>query len=143
MADAPAQRRIAIAAALLALVPYLALVARFDFVCDDAYISFRYARNLTRGEGLVFNPGVEPPVEGYSELLWVLAMAGWEALGVAPDLGARILSVAAGALLVLEAGGRVTTMDGGDGWLHGASILAAGPGLHGAIAAVLAGREPP
>jgi myo-inositol-1(or 4)-monophosphatase len=51
--------------------------------------------------------------------------------------------VAAGALLVLEAGGRVTTMDGGDGWLHGASILAAGPGLHGAIAAVLAGREPP
>jgi myo-inositol-1(or 4)-monophosphatase len=50
--------------------------------------------------------------------------------------------VAAGALLVQEAGGRVTTMDGGDGWLHGASILAAGPGLHAAMADVLAGREP-
>ncbi|MHC5212895.1 MAG: inositol monophosphatase family protein, partial [Planctomycetota bacterium] len=51
--------------------------------------------------------------------------------------------VAAGALLVLEAGGRVSTMDGGDGWLHGDSILAAGPGLHGPMAAVLAGRDPP
>jgi myo-inositol-1(or 4)-monophosphatase len=50
--------------------------------------------------------------------------------------------VAAGALLVLEAGGRVTTMDAGDGWLHGASILAAGQGLHGPMAAVLAGQEP-
>lgn len=38
--------------------------------------------------------------------------------------------VAAGGLLVLEAGGRVTDADGGDGWLRGASLVAAGPALH-------------
>jgi len=29
----------------------------FDFTADDAYIITRYAENLTRGHGLVFNPG--------------------------------------------------------------------------------------
>jgi hypothetical protein len=40
---------------------------------DDAYISYRYAQNLGRGEGLVFNPGER--VEGYSNLLYVLLLA--------------------------------------------------------------------
>jgi arabinofuranosyltransferase len=40
---------------------------------DDAYISYRYAQNLVAGHGLVFNPGER--VEGYSNLLWVLAAA--------------------------------------------------------------------
>jgi len=39
---------------------------------DDAYISYRYAENLARGEGLVFNHGER--VEGYSNLLYVLAV---------------------------------------------------------------------
>ncbi len=50
--------------------------------------------------------------------------------------------VAAGALLVREAGGRVTDMRGGDDWLHGGSLLACGPELHPAMLAVLSGREP-
>jgi arabinofuranosyltransferase len=37
---------------------------------DDAYISYRYARNLFRGEGLVFNPGER--TEGYSNFSYVL-----------------------------------------------------------------------
>ena len=40
---------------------------------DDAYISYRYAQNLARGHGLVFNPGER--VEGYSNLLYVLLLA--------------------------------------------------------------------
>jgi hypothetical protein len=40
---------------------------------DDAYISYRYAENLARGEGLVFNHGER--VEGYSNFLYVLAVA--------------------------------------------------------------------
>ncbi len=40
---------------------------------DDAYISYRYARNFTEGYGLVFNPGER--VEGYSNLSYVLTMA--------------------------------------------------------------------
>ena len=35
---------------------------------DDAYISFRYAQNAIRGNGLVFNPGER--VEGFTNFLW-------------------------------------------------------------------------
>ncbi len=41
--------------------------------------------------------------------------------------------VAAGALLVREAGGIVTDADGGEDWLRGGHVVAAGPGLHEAI----------
>ena len=41
--------------------------------------------------------------------------------------------VAAGALIVREAGGLVTDVDGGEDWLRGAHIVAATPALHGPI----------
>ncbi|MBI1381331.1 MAG: inositol monophosphatase [Planctomycetaceae bacterium] len=47
--------------------------------------------------------------------------------------------VAAGGLLVLEAGGAVSDLAGGPDWLRGRSIAAAGPGLHGALLALLDG----
>ena len=47
---------------------------------DDAFISFRYARHLIDGQGLVYNPGER--VEGFSNLLWVLAMAAGYAVGL-------------------------------------------------------------
>lgn len=40
---------------------------------DDAFIPFRYARNLSEGKGLVFNPGER--VEGYTDFLYVVLMA--------------------------------------------------------------------
>jgi len=40
---------------------------------DDAYITFRYAENLARGHGLVYNPGER--VEGYTDFLWALIAA--------------------------------------------------------------------
>ncbi len=43
--------------------------------------------------------------------------------------------VAAGALLVREAGGIVTDASGGDDWLRGGSLVAAGPGVHEALRA--------
>jgi len=43
------------------------------WIKDDAYISFRYARHLAAGVGLVFNPGER--VEGYTNFLWVIIMA--------------------------------------------------------------------
>jgi len=56
------------------------------FVCDDAYISFRYARNLVEHGALVFNV-VEPPelVEGYTNFLWVVVLAIGAWLGAAPE----------------------------------------------------------
>ena len=43
-------------------------------VAEDAYISFRFAKNLAGGQGLIWNPG-EKPVEGYTNFLWVLISA--------------------------------------------------------------------
>ncbi len=43
-----------------------------DWGNDDSYISYHYAENLARGDGLVFNPGER--VEGYSNFLYVLMM---------------------------------------------------------------------
>ena len=48
--------------------------------------------------------------------------------------------VAAGALLVLEAGGVVTDMDGAPGWLHGGTIAAGPRGMHQRILERLAER---
>jgi arabinofuranosyltransferase len=66
---------------------------------DDAFISFRYARNLALGHGLVYNPGER--VEGFSNPLWVFLLAGAARLG-ATDLGliAKMLGLvfAAGTL---------------------------------------------
>jgi hypothetical protein len=50
---------------------------------DDAYISFRYARNLVDGLGLVYNAGER--VEGFTNPLWTLWVACGLALGVAAE----------------------------------------------------------
>ena len=82
---------------ILLHLPWLTLLGWFSsvawFLCDDAFISFRYVRNLLEGHGLVFNPGEY--VEGYSNFLWVLELAAiWGLSGVAPERAAPWLSVA-------------------------------------------------
>jgi len=87
---------------LAALVLFVLHVLCFDFFeIDDAYISFRYAGNLLDGHGLVFNPG--DPVEGYSNLSWVLLSAAGMAVGLSPLVWARILGLACavGVLLLV------------------------------------------
>lgn len=97
--SAPGQR-VWLLSLAAALAVWGLLVLRFDFVCDDAYIAFRYARHLAEGHGLRFNLGEAPPVEGYTNLLWVLWIALGERLGVAPETAARVASIACGAVLI-------------------------------------------
>jgi len=52
---------------------FLTTKSHNDWGNDDAYISYRYAENLVRGQGLVFNRGER--VEGYSNFLYVLMIA--------------------------------------------------------------------
>ncbi|MFT4538273.1 MAG: arabinofuranosyltransferase [Planctomycetota bacterium] len=85
----------------LALLPLVWMAWRFLFVCDDAYISFRYALNLTEGLGLAFNAGVDPPVEGYTEFAWVLLMALGILAGIQPAVLSLLVSGVAGIALVL------------------------------------------
>lgn len=56
------------------------------WVQDDAYISFRYARNLVEGNGLVYNAGER--VEGYTNFLWTMLSAVPQAAGVEDPLQA-------------------------------------------------------
>ena len=89
------------------------------FVTDDAWISVRYAENLARGDGHVWNPGGDP-VEGYSNpaLVYLEALAaavGWSALGAA-----RALAVVAGALCIV-----VVALRGRDAVGPGAACVAA------------------
>lgn len=91
------------ARALALLVPfavYLAGVALLgDWIIDDAGISFAYARNAAAGHGLVSQPG-RPPVEGFSNFLWVALLMPLFALRVfEPVFVVKALS----ALLVLGA----------------------------------------
>jgi len=83
----------------LLLVPYAALVYRFWFLCDDAYITFRYSRNLARADGLTFNAG-EAPVEGYSNFLWMMIAAGFESVLADTTFWMPLLSALTGAALV-------------------------------------------
>jgi hypothetical protein len=87
--------RRAVLLALLA-VAAVALVAHslaFNFVTDDAYISFVYARNLARYGQLVFNVG-EKAVEGYTNFLWTLLLALLYKVGLLPELTSRVLGTA-------------------------------------------------
>lgn len=45
---------------------------RYIWICDDAYISYIYSRNLWEGNGLVFQLGEK--VEGYTNFLWTLLL---------------------------------------------------------------------
>lgn len=83
------------------LVPYGLLTWRFAFVSDDAFISFRYAKNWVEGNGLRYNLGESTAVEGYSNFLWVVASAGIELLGGDETFWAPLTSAFCGALLLV------------------------------------------
>lgn len=84
----------------LLCIPHLLLVYRYWFLTDDAFISFRYARNLIEGHGLRYNLGPQPPVEGYSNFLWVLVGALFEWLSWDPTFWMLLVSAACGVVLL-------------------------------------------
>ncbi len=69
------------------------------FLCDDAFISFRYAVNLAHHGALEYNLGER--VEGYTNFLWVLALVPGLFFDVWPDEVAPVLSVIGAGMLVV------------------------------------------
>ncbi len=51
-----------------------------DHPCEDAYITYRFAKNFAEGNGPVFNK--EERVEGYSNFLWMAGIAGACRMGI-------------------------------------------------------------
>lgn len=81
----------------LAVAPAALLLARqvawmWPYVSDDAFISLRYSQRLLEGNGLTWTDGER--VEGYSNLLWVLATALLGKLGLDLVTAARVLGIA-------------------------------------------------
>jgi hypothetical protein len=69
---------------------------------EDAYITFRYARHLAFGHGLVYNPGEH--VMGFSSPLWTAWNAIAFLIGQEPLVWARWTALAADAVTLLAAG---------------------------------------
>ena len=68
-------------------------VVDLAWTCDDAFISYRYARHLIEGHGLVFNVGER--VEGYTNFLFTMLVALAMRLGGEPRLSSMLLGAAA------------------------------------------------
>jgi hypothetical protein len=135
--DEPWAAHLAIGLALLVGIAFhVAFIARASFVIegdvgfslfDDAMISLTYARNLAAGHGLVWMPG-EPPVEGYTNLLWTLLMAlpHWaglpERLVSLPIQGLGVLLLATTSVLAMRIARRLS----GASWIAPATIAAIG-----------------
>ena len=66
---------------------------------DDAYIVYRYARNLATGHGFVFNPGER--VEGVSCFLWTVVLTPFSALPLPKVASVLTITCALTVLLLL------------------------------------------
>jgi hypothetical protein len=89
-------RQLGLVAALALLV--VACLPLFGDIVDDAYINFRYSRNLIGGHGLVYNLGER--VEGYTNFAWIVVLAPLARFGLI-ELGAAVLGVVATAATML------------------------------------------
>ena len=93
---------------LAAAIFYLIFIARTSFLAnnqryftliDDAMISMRYARNLAQGHGLVWNIG-QPPVEGFTNLGWLLVMAILHLIPFSPAYISLVVMLIAAIILL-------------------------------------------
>ncbi|HET7542158.1 MAG TPA: hypothetical protein VFK05_19960 [Polyangiaceae bacterium] len=82
--------------ALIALCAIAALwhAQTYDFLCDDAFIALRYAKNLSQHHELAYNLGQR--VEGFTSPLWVLLLSAAAALGAPLLTATRVLAGSAG-----------------------------------------------
>lgn len=92
-------QRFELICSVLVVLLFTLSVGLFWFTCDDAYISFRFAKNFAAGEGLRFNLGA-PPVEGYSNFLWVLLCGVIELLNLPMTIVPSLISTFCGVMVL-------------------------------------------
>ena len=106
--DGATSHRVRMWIALTALAFYALFVFRTSFsiggtryfvLFEDAMISMRYARHLADGHGLVWNIG-EAPIEGFTNLLWVLWMSVAHKLGLAESKISLFIMLSGVAILL-------------------------------------------
>src|SRR5437762_4060818 len=89
LVDLPRRWHFVLGLVLPSMLLVLNMVRVGAFTVDDAYISYRYARNFARGLGLVYNPGER--IEGYTNFLWTLLIGFGFKLHLDPEAVAKIL----------------------------------------------------
>ncbi len=87
-------RAVLVACAVGVGLLYTAQASHWNLLVDDAFISFRYANHLVEWGELAYNAGER--VEGYSNPLWVLLLAGLSAAGAAPPMAAPLMGYVIG-----------------------------------------------
>jgi hypothetical protein len=95
------------------------------WLCDDAFITFRYVERAAAGLGLTYNPGER--VEGFTHFLWAILLWALREVGVGVEGAGRylpILSYAASVVVLAGASVRLFRREGSRlGWLPLGSIL--------------------
>jgi arabinofuranosyltransferase len=100
---------------------------QFNFVTDDAFISFVYSRNLAEHGQLVFNPGLDP-VEGYTNFLWTFLLGLLMLVGLPPEVTSLALGTGFALLtlvVVFRLSQRLFDQDRPTPWDHVAPALLA------------------
>jgi peptidoglycan/LPS O-acetylase OafA/YrhL len=72
---------------------------RYFVLFEDAMISMRYAEHVARGQGWTWNVG-EPPIEGFTNLLWVMWMSVAHTLGMSESKISLFIMMTGVAIMV-------------------------------------------
>ncbi len=81
---------------------------KLHWLCDDAFITFRYSLNLFKGLGPIYNSG--EAVEGYTNFLWMILISSGLSFGVSPERfsqGLGLLSFLGNLVLLFVAGKKI------------------------------------
>lgn len=85
------ERGLPVTAAVVFAAVRLYVVVTTHLLYDDAFITFRYARNLASGAGFVFNSGEK--VLGTTTPLFTVILAAFARIGVPPHVAAPLLNL--------------------------------------------------
>jgi hypothetical protein len=118
--------------AIFSLIVFYA-IRSYDFSrppAEDSAMLMRYAEHLANGYGVVWNPG-EPPVDGATDFLFMVALAGLVKLGVSVEMAVRGLGFASHFLTVAVVYGAIRQLYGTSRWpaIISAAYLGLGSGL--------------
>lgn len=121
----------ALLVAVVGALHLIVLVAVHAFAsepAEDAAMLLRYAQHLAQGHGIVWNVG-EAPIDGATDLLYMVAIAALNSVGVGLLAAAQALDVlgALGSIVVTYVAGRCLLKQSRGISLVGPTLIAIGP----------------
>lgn len=75
----------------IALLTSILVAYRIHWLCDDAFITFRYSYNLFKGLGPIYNIGEN--VEGYTNFLWMILISTGFNFNISPERSSQSLGI--------------------------------------------------